>query len=132
LVGFKALLLICEGHLPVIKTIYVVEDDHNVRITIRAALENEGYQVLSATNGKDAISELSILKEVPNLIMTDLNMPFMNGEEFIAVLKQTPRFAEIPIMVVSAQKTNVSGICAFVTKPFNLENVLTLLQRHCL
>jgi CheY-like chemotaxis protein len=116
----------------VIKTIYVVEDDHNVRITIRAALENEGYRVLSATNGKDAISELSLLKEVPNLIMTDLNMPFMNGEEFIAVLKQTPRLAEVPIMVVSAQKTNVSGICAFVTKPFNLENVLTLLQRHCL
>jgi CheY-like chemotaxis protein len=56
----------------------------------------------------------------------------MNGEEFIAVLKQTPRLAEVPIMVVSAQKTNVSGICAFVAKPFNLENVLTLLQRHCL
>lgn len=79
----------------------VVDDSMLIRHTVCRYLEQRGYSVESATNGIEA---LEILKTVlPDLIITDLLMPKMDGHELIAKLKAMPHTADIPIVVLAAR-----------------------------
>lgn len=80
--------------------ILIIEDDHDIRVCFRQALENQGFQVYSVSNGKDA---LILLKNIPapKLIILDLGMPIMNGEEFIKLKNLDPNLSGIPILIAS-------------------------------
>jgi CheY-like chemotaxis protein len=81
--------------------VLLVEDDEDLREVIGELLEEEGYEVLRAANGADALELLSSCAE-PSLVLTDLMMPVMTGWELVARLRAHPQHASLPIIVVSA------------------------------
>jgi CheY-like chemotaxis protein len=83
-----------------VTTVLVVDDDADVRETIRDTLEMEGYRTLEAADGVQALA--AIRKEVPDLIVTDLAMPVMDGWELIDALER--RRADIPTLVMTGEE----------------------------
>jgi len=103
--------------------ILIVEDDPSLRDVVTEALTDDGYQVTSAEDGASAL-ELA-RKRHPDLVILDLMMPRMNGEQFCAELRQIEGLAKLPIIVVSAARgTEETGIrlgaAAALRKPFDL------------
>ena len=101
--------------------ILVVEDDRNILSMIQTVLDTNGYQVLTAQRCKQGILMLS--SHMPDLVVLDLGLPDMDGEEFIRI---TRRSSMIPIIVLSArteEKDKVSaldlGANDYITKPFD-------------
>ena len=106
--------------------ILVVEDDRNIASVIQTVLETNGYQVLTAQRCQQGILMLS--SHVPDLVVLDLGLPDMDGEEFIRI---TRRSSMIPIIVLSArtdEKDKVSaldlGANDYITKPFGTAELL--------
>lgn len=106
--------------------ILVIEDDRNILSVIQTVLESSGYQVLTAQRCQQGILMLS--SHVPDLVVLDLGLPDMDGEEFIRVAR---RSSMIPIIVLSArtdEKDKVSaldlGANDYITKPFGTAELL--------
>lgn len=119
------------------RVVLVVDDDESIRESLADLLGDEGYRVQTATNGAEALSLLRPPAQLrPCVILLDLMMPIMNGQEFYAEQQSDPSLATIPIVVISADKNlalKVSGINGeFLPKPVRLETVLGVLGRHCL
>ena len=114
-------------------TILIIEDDEDILFTLRDYLEIEGYHVLTAGNGIEAL-ELLKKTETPNLILLDMKMPLMDGWEFAAAYENN--FTErAPIIVVTAaadaeQRAKDIRAISFVEKPFNLDILLEKIQIH--
>ena len=117
----------------IVKSILVVEDDHEIRVSIRQALEGEGYFVFSAANGIDGIAMLNRIKP-PSLILLDQQMPLMGGEEFLKIKSRDANFATIPVIVVSAaqNKCHSSDVVSFIVKPLDIDKLLSAVKQHCL
>jgi CheY-like chemotaxis protein len=81
----------------------VVDDSMLIRHTVCRFLEERNYTVESATNGLDALTLLDRLK--PDLIVTDLQMPKMNGGELISAIKTRPLLAAVPVVVLTSHRT---------------------------
>lgn len=106
--------------------ILIVEDDRNISSMIQTVLDSNGYQVLSAQRGQQGVLMMS--SHVPDLVILDLGLPDMDGEEFIRV---TRRSSMLPIIVLSArteEKDKVSaldlGANDYITKPFGTAELL--------
>jgi CheY-like chemotaxis protein len=113
------------------KKILIVEDDVNIREVLKLALDFEGYDVVTAQNGKEG---LEALEKNPSagLILLDLMMPVMNGWEFVDELKSRNQFQHFPIIVVSAYSERAKTIdCTdFVLKPLELDNLLDSVKKN--
>ncbi len=81
--------------------IMIVDDCQTTRKLLGHYLKSRGYSVVFAENGLDALEKLS--NDQVNLILTDLNMPYMDGMEFIKTLKSDPNLSEIPILMVTTE-----------------------------
>ena len=116
-----------------LKTILVVEDDHDTRVSLRQSLESEGKFVFSAGNGKQGLEVLHRIKP-PCLILLDLVMPVMDGEEFIKAIETDPSLHTIPVVVVSAfpEKAKTLLAKAFVAKPVDLKTLLKAVSDYCI
>lgn len=106
-----------------LSTALVVDDDSETRSLVRLILETEGYAVVEAAHGDEALGLIGP-NPVPDVIVTDLAMPILNGIALIERLESEPRTATIPIVVVSASNEaralQTSGrVDAFVRKPFD-------------
>lgn len=93
--------------------IMIVEDDAAIRDALMAVLEDEGYQVRGAANGREALRLLRADGQRPRLILLDLMMPVMNGWDFRAEQQLDPDLAAIPVVVLSADR-NASASAAAV------------------
>lgn len=115
-----------------LKTILLVEDDHDTRVSIRQNLEAEGYFVFSAANGQQALELLERIKP-PCLILVDLVMPLMNGIEFIERVEANPALHLIPLVVVSAfpalAKSSIAK--AIIQKPMDLKVLIDTVREYC-
>ena len=118
--------------------ILLVDDDPDVIEIIRFNLDQEGYLISTASDGKKAIEEAN--KEVPHLIIMDVMMPNMDGIEACGLLREDPRFKETIIMFLTARGEDYSHVAAFdagaddyVTKPVKpkilVSKVKALLRR---
>ena len=87
------------------KKILLVDDEPNIRFVLTAVLEQSGYQVESAEDGFVALRRIQ--KSVPDLVITDLRMPNMNGFELLSVLRT--RFPELATVVISGEFLTVNG-----------------------
>lgn len=116
---------------PETKTVLVVEDDHDTRVSLRQTLEAEGYVVRSAANGIHAIDVLRRY-EPPSLILLDVMMPMMNGPEFLDKLRSHPTWKLIPVVVVSAFSAEARRLIAnaFVQKPIDLNLLLGVIEAN--
>lgn len=111
--------------------ILVVEDDDDIRDSLKELLEEEGYQVDTAANGEQALNRLR--GEAPQLILLDLMMPVMDGWEFAERIRGRPDWAQIPVIVLSADrnigdKARKLGAVGYLAKPFELSELLSLVQ----
>lgn len=113
--------------------ILVVEDDHDTRVLLRATLEQAGYVVETAANGRDAIARLKAMPTPPCLLIVDLLMPVMDGFELIGFVRKDPRLAAVPIGIQSANvDTTLPGGVAFVLpKPVDVDALLAFVRHHC-
>lgn len=115
--------------------ILVVEDDSKIQMVIKSALEKEGYEILTAKNGLDA---MKALQENPDIkaIVTDIAMPVMTGLELVEEVRKHGPNPDIPILVLSAHHTKENilkakdlGINEFLIKPFSLKDLVTRVNR---
>jgi CheY-like chemotaxis protein len=116
------------------KPVLIVEDDDLAREALAAFLEAEGYPVLEAANGQEALDCLR-QREV-GLILLDLMMPVMDGWEFRAAQLRDPALATVPVMVVTADASTRSraanlGVEEYMTKPIQFPRLLHVVDRHC-
>lgn len=122
--------------LPDRATILVVEDDDELRALLRKVLSYDGYHVLEARTGREALETLRTQR--PACILLDAMLPEIHGFEICATLKRSPAFADTPVVVISAvyrgwehartvQETH--GADAFVEKPFDVHYVRQLVAR---
>jgi len=109
------------------KQILVVDDDTNIRQLLRQELENEGYQVIEAENGQDAVAKTKTLQ--PDLIILDIMMPELSGFDVAAVLKNDPRTLDIPIVILSIVEDEKRGyrlgVERYMTKPIDIDALLS-------
>ncbi|UQA59617.1 response regulator [Polyangium aurulentum] len=115
--------------------ILVVEDDPDIRETIAQILDEEGYVPIVAENGQEALRRLAEGPR-PRLILLDLMMPIMDGWEFREQQRQDPRYADIPVIIVSAdgnvrQKATKLGADGHIRKPVGIDELLAVVQRYC-
>ena len=108
-------------------TVLVVDDDAEIREVLIQLLEEEGYTVLGAENGLQALAQLR--ERHPNLMLLDLMMPVMSGWEVLETLGESGELATIPVIVVSAMCA--PGAQACLRKPVDLDELLTLVGRYC-
>ncbi len=113
------------------RSVLVVEDDHDVRSTLNDFLSDEGYEVDTAANGKEALEHLD--KHKPGLVLLDLMMPVMNGWEFLERKNKTPEISGVPVLVLSAVpgKPYVPGALACLKKPIDLHRLMDFVELYC-
>ena len=114
-------------------TILVIEDDHDIRVNVRNLLEEEGYKVVTVTNGKSALELLERLEPKPCLILLDLMLPVMDGWHFAERLRALPQLAPIPILVMTAydEPPPPESAIAVFKKPLDVDALLRLVAGHC-
>ena len=105
------------------KTILIVDDSASMRQVVSIALKGAGYDVIEACDGKDALSKMTGIKI--HLIVSDINMPVMDGIAFVKEVKQNASYKFTPIIMLTTemepdkkQAAKDAGAKAWVTKPF--------------
>jgi CheY-like chemotaxis protein len=112
-------------------TVLVVEDEQDLREMMRDALELNGYAVVTAEDGQDALDKLGGIESLC-LIILDLLMPVMNGWEFVERMRQRTELASIPIVVhSSAPGSPPAGVTRVIQKPILFDYLLTVVREYC-
>ncbi len=97
-------------------SILIVDDEPDLRFMIRTIFERAGHQVTEASNGAVALKR--ILEQLPDLVVTDVMMPVMDGAELMARLRADPVLSGIPILAVTGDPDRAGAADATLTKPF--------------
>jgi CheY-like chemotaxis protein len=110
-------------------TVLVVDDEFGIATLLKDVLEDENHRVLLATNGKHALERIA--EEQPQLIITDMMMPVMDGAVFVKALSATPTLSTIPVIIMSslpeaAVKERCPNYAAFLRKPFVIFDVIDI------
>ncbi len=111
------------------KRVLVVDDDRDIRQVVSWALEDEGYSVVEASNGREALE--AVQRDAPKAILLDLGMPVMDGWTFVRECRDARVCDGVPIVVMSAghragEATKI-GAADFLAKPFDLDVLLAKL-----
>jgi two-component system chemotaxis response regulator CheY len=117
------------------KNVLVVEDSKAIRSMIRVSLEEAGgFFAVEAGNGFEALKTLPTRRF--DLIITDINMPDINGLELIGYVKSNPAYRDIPLIIVSTEKTEADkkrgitlGAAGYVVKPFRKEELMGMVTK---
>jgi two-component system chemotaxis response regulator CheY len=117
------------------KSILAIEDDHSMRQLLDHMLSKE-YDVASLSNGNKAMQWLAG-GNIPDLIITDIDVEGMNGEEFVTNLKRSGFFRDIPIIILSGKTSErtafellAKGAAGMLTKPFSKEALFEMMTKH--
>ncbi|WP_375753729.1 response regulator [Vibrio sp. HN007] len=116
------------------KTILVVDDSDSLREVVSIALSEAGYKVLEARDGKDGLSKLNGSRI--HLIISDVNMPIMNGIDFVKNVKQIPIYKFTPIIMLTTENQKnlmdegkKAGAKAWMIKPFKPDQILQAVSK---
>lgn len=112
------------------RKILVVDDDKDIREIIRFYLEDSGYEVIEAQNGKEALKLADELQ--PELITLDIIMPGLDGFEVLRLLKENTRTKDIPVIILSVVAEDHKYLHAFtdyLTKPFERINLISMVEK---
>lgn len=109
------------------RTILVVDDEFGTVEVLVAALEDEGYRVLTAANGRRGLERLEENK--PDLVVCDFMMPLMDGPTMVAAMRRDPALGDVPVIMMSAApedalRKHMDGYDAFLRKPFRIPALL--------
>jgi two-component system chemotaxis response regulator CheY len=116
------------------KTILIVDDSASVRQVVSIALKGAGYDVIAGMDGKDALAKLN--GQRIHLIISDVNMPNMDGITFVAEARKLPAYKFTPIIMLTTEsqeekkrQAQAAGAKAWVTKPFQPEQMLSAVAK---
>jgi len=116
------------------KTIMIVDDSASMRQVVGIALRDAGYDLIEAGDGKEALSKLDGVKI--HLIISDINMPIMDGITFVKEVKQLPKYRFTPIIMLTTEvnpakkdAAKEAGAKAWVTKPFQPKTLLEAISK---
>jgi putative two-component system response regulator len=116
------------------RLILVVDDSEKIRQILSQSLEAAGFQVITAENGREALERIQEIH--PDLILSDMDMPVMNGFDFCKKVHTDPTLAAIPFVIMSANSNQASmrrllqwGAASYLIKPFNLEQVVITVEK---
>lgn len=116
------------------KTILIVDDSATLRQVVSIALKGAGYDVIEGSDGKDALSKLNGQKV--HLIISDVNMPNMDGITFVTEVKKMPSYKFTPVIMLTTEAGEdkksagqAAGAKAWVVKPFKPEQMLTAVSK---
>lgn len=116
-------------------TVMVIDDSKTIRRTAETLLKKEGYGVITATDGFEALS--IIADKQPNLILLDIMMPRLDGYQTCALIKHHRVFRHTPVVMLSSKdglfdraRGRVVGSDNYITKPFTREELLTVIEQH--
>lgn len=116
--------------------ILILEDNQDMLTMLSQVLDWGGYEVIAGHNGLEGIKILEGLDMLPHLIISDLSMPDMDGFETLQHVRDTPEWADLPFVIMSAHSSPDDrrnalnyGADDFLVKPFNLEDFQRVLQR---
>jgi len=120
------------------KNILIVEDSATTRALIRAVIEDLGdFNIVEAGSGFEALKLLPTQEF--NLVMTDVNMPDINGLELIHFIKSNPRYSHIPLIIVSTERSEEDkkrgialGAMSYITKPFKAQELQEVVKQSIL
>lgn len=119
------------------QTILVVDDSPTVVKFVSLSLKSKGYHVVTACDGMDALEKMSRLSERVDLIITDLNMPNLDGYGLIETLRQNQEHQGTPIIILSSEEENhdkqrglSAGASSYLVKPFKSGVLLLEVQKH--
>ncbi len=114
------------------KKVMCIDDSNTIRMLVEKTLVPAGYEVVGAENGQDALDKLNTDIE---LFIVDVNMPVMNGFEFVENLKQKPEYKAIPVIFLTTdssaekkEKGKAIGINGWVVKPFEPDSFLKVIN----
>lgn len=117
------------------KRILIVDDSSSLRNVVAIALEREGYETLQAANGAEGLERVAEAGKL-NLIISDVNMPVMNGIEFLRALRQQPRGRFTPVLMLTTegddemkQQGREAGARAWMVKPFDPAQLIDVVSR---
>jgi two-component system, chemotaxis family, chemotaxis protein CheY len=120
------------------KNILIVEDSATTRALIRAVIEDMGdFNIVEAGSGFEALKLLPTQEF--NLVVTDVNMPDINGLELIHFIKSNPRYSHIPLIIVSTERSEEDkkrgialGAMSYITKPFKAQELQEVVKQAIL
>jgi len=114
--------------------VLIADDDPTILMLLRVNLEMEGYEVVSATDGIEAVELAS--EQAPDLVILDIMMPRMDGLEARSKMLEIPELSQIPVIFLSARAQQVdiekgmgSGATEYVTKPFDPPDLMSTIER---
>ena len=112
------------------KRILIADDEEDVVVALKFTLEKEGYECLTAYDGKEALDKAK--KDNPDLIVLDIMMPKLNGYEVSRLLKFDAKFKQIPIIMLTARTQakdkeigQETGADVYITKPFEMDALVS-------
>jgi CheY-like chemotaxis protein len=114
-----------------LKTILVIDDEPSICELLAAVFTDEGYKVVTAKDGREAWHRLA--DSAPDLVVSDIMIPFITGEELCQQMAADPRFQSIPLILMSAatqhKATDACPDAVFIRKPFDLNHLLPAVVR---
>ncbi|MBE9042754.1 response regulator, partial [Oscillatoriales cyanobacterium LEGE 11467] len=115
--------------------ILVVDDSQNLRYSLRSTLEKQGYRILEAQDGREALEQLQRHREI-ELVLCDVEMPRMNGLEFLNHCRHDPELSHRPVVVLTShtsdkyrQIATELGASAYLTKPYTESELLSTVSQ---
>jgi two-component system chemotaxis response regulator CheY len=116
------------------KTIITADDSASMREMISFTLKNAGYQVIEAVDGKDALAKLATVQA--NMLITDLNMPNLDGIELIRQVRTLPQYKYMPIVMLTTESQDAkkqagkaAGASGWIVKPFRSEQLVMVAKK---
>ena len=114
--------------------ILAVDDEPNIVKLVQINLERQGYEVITARDGKEALDKVE--EERPDLVVLDVMMPYMDGFEVLQTMRRNPSTRDIPVIMLTAKAQDAdvfrgwqSGVDCYLTKPFNPMELVSFVKR---
>ena len=119
------------------KYIMVIDDSPTIRVSVELALKQLGLMIKQAENGQDALDKISEIKSAGDeivLCLSDINMPVLNGIEFITEFRKVDKFTPVVVLTTEAEKDIIqkgkeAGASGWIIKPFQAEDLINVVKR---
>ncbi|GBQ85250.1 chemotaxis protein CheY [Acetobacter malorum DSM 14337] len=116
--------------------VLTVDDSRTMQMMLRNTLEAAGYEVIQGEDGVDGLHVLEATKSIPSAIITDINMPRMDGFGFIEAVRKDDRFRRIPMICLTTEvdpekkkRAREAGATGWIVKPFNPQSLIGAIRR---
>ncbi|MEO8648351.1 MAG: response regulator, partial [Acidobacteriota bacterium] len=117
-------------------SVLIIDDSPSVRTMTARVITNAGWNAETAKDGVEALAKLKESRQLPDLILSDIEMPRMDGFEFVAALRKSPVYTDVPVIFITSrssekhrEKAFASGVQEYLTKPFNDRELTSMIRK---